>query len=167
MYEHDWHWKRAILAGFVAPLGSATVVGLFYWLISNLIVLLGQTELEPSSINLIAGFFLEAETLFSISLGVGVTGLVLMMVLGVPLGYGISKFPRFSKPAYILASFLAFLVMLIVITDGDVAAKALYVRDVYFLGYFAMITLLNGWIAHLIVHGKRKRPPVRVETVFE
>jgi|GEM_PF-1578275 len=167
MYEHDWHWKRALLAGLVAPLGASAATGMLYWSISNLIVLLLGKELVFAELSFVAGFFVEGETVAYMSLGAGITGMVLMLIPGLPLGYGLSKLRRHSKPAYIATSFLAFPLMVILIMFQSGSSGAVTPRDIYFLSYFALITILNGWIAHWVIHGKRQSPPVGVATVFE
>ena len=114
-----------------------------------------------------AGVFLDTETLLFMTLGTGMVGLAVMLVLGTPIGYALSKMPRFSMASYIAASFMAFPVMIVLISDGTGRGLISSIRDLYFLGYFALITILNGWIAHWVIHGRRKRPPERVEAVFE
>ncbi len=166
MYEHDWHWKRALLAGVVAPLGSAGATAVLYWVISLLYLNLAEGSMGDDSL-FVAGVFLDTETLLFMTLGTGMVGLAVMLVLGTPIGYALSKMPRFSKAGYIATSFMAFPVMIVLISNGGDQVLIRSIRDLYFLGYFALITILNGWIAHWVIHGSRKRPPERVEAVFE
>ncbi|SDD69404.1 MULTISPECIES: hypothetical protein [Kordiimonas] len=167
MYEHEWHWKRALVAVLVGPLGASAVTGILYWSISNLIVLLLGEGLVFAEVSFAAGFFIEGETVVYMSLGAGITGMALMLIPGFPLSYGLSRLSRHSKPAYIAASFMAFPAMVGLIMFQSRSSGLVTPRDIYFLSYFALITLLNGWIAHWVIHGKRKRPPERVEAVFE
>ncbi len=167
MYEHDWSWKRALLSVLVAPLGASEATGLLYWSLSNLIVLLLGEELLYAELSFVAGFFIEGETVAYMALGAGITGMALMLIPGFPLGYGLSKLRRYSKTAYIGASFMAFPAMVALIMFQSRSSGTVTARDIYFLSFFAMITILNGWLAHWVIHGRRKRPAVQVETVFD